>query len=242
VLSYRNAARILANALPDEFDELMVTLSKFRIDTDEMVAPGKNKSRIALKMEGLLNPLGWNETRIRADLHVETIAKEINLRFGTKRSEKKFETVRRRYKVANLIDGHKIDFIKGRVAFDMEWNSKDQTFDRDLYAARTFYECGIINAGVLLTRSAELIPLFTEVARRVEMKNFQNKYGASTTWMKKLLYRLDAGRGGGCPVLALGIRPALVSDFDEWKDRHPVVRHAATFDVDTGAEDEDDLW
>lgn len=38
------------------------------------------------------------------------------------------------------IDGHNIDFIKGRVAFDLEWNSKDQTFDRDLLAMRTYYD------------------------------------------------------------------------------------------------------
>ena len=30
------------------------------------------------------------------------------------------------------IDGHNIDFIKEKVAFDLEWNSKDQTFDLSL--------------------------------------------------------------------------------------------------------------
>lgn len=224
VLSYRNAARILANALPTEFNELMQTLSRFRIETEEMVAPGKNKSQIALKMEGLLNPLGWNETRIRADLHVETIAKELNPHFGSKRSAKRFDTVHYHYKVANLIDGHKIDFIKGRVAFDMEWNSKDQTFDRDLYAMRAFYDAGIISAGVLLTRDASLAPLFKEIGSRVEIKDFKSKYGASTTWMGKLTYRLDAGRAGGCPILAIGIKPEVVEDFSAWKDAHQVIR------------------
>jgi hypothetical protein len=206
-----------------------------------MVAPGKNKSRIALKMEGLLNPLGWNETRIRADLHVETIAKEINLRFGTKRSEKKFETVRRRYKVANLIDGHKIDFIKGRVAFDMEWNSKDQTFDRDLYAMRAFYDAGIISAGVLLTRDSTLAPLFKEIGSRVEIKDFKSKYGASTTWMGKLTYRLDAGRAGGCPILAIGIKPEVVEDYADWKDANPVIRSEIDLgDISEPTEEDDE--
>ena len=112
------------------------------------------------------------------------------------------------YVVRGFIDGHKIDFIKNRIAFDLEWNSKDQTFDRDLYAARTFYECGIMSAAVLLTRSASLAPLFGENQNRVDMNDFKAKFGASTTWMGKLKYRLDAGRGGGCPVLALGIKPA----------------------------------
>ena len=39
------------------------------------------------------------------------------------------------------------------------------------------------------------------------------KYGASTTWMGKLDYRLNAGRPGGCPVLALGITPHLITDL-----------------------------
>lgn len=247
VHSYRNAARILAHACTAEFREITERLMEFRIRTEDIVASGGNKSQIAKTMERMLNPLGWNETRIRGDLFITKmiVTHEEKRRVAGKNRGQTVTEQRQReelYKVNGFIDGHKIDFVKGRVSFDLEWNSKDQTFDRDLYAARTFYECGIISAGVLLTRSAELIPLFTEVARRVEMKNFQNKYGASTTWMKKLLYRLDAGRGGGCPVLALGIRPALVSDFDEWKDSHPVVRQAATFDVDTGAEDEEDLW
>ncbi|PWC32623.1 BglII/BstYI family type II restriction endonuclease [Azospirillum sp. TSO35-2] len=247
VHSYRNAARILAYACAPEFREITERLMEFRIRTEDIVASGGNKSQIAKTMERMLNPLGWNETRIRGDLFITKmiVTHEEKRRVAGKNRGQTVTEQRQReelYQVKGFIDGHKIDFVKGRVSFDLEWNSKDQTFDRDLYAARTFYECGIINAGVLLTRSAELVPLFTEVARRVDGKNFQNKYGASTTWMKKLLYRLDAGRGGGCPVLALGIRPALVSDFDEWKERHPVVRHAAVFDVDSGADDEDDLW
>lgn len=41
------------------------------------------------------------------------------------------------------------------------------------------------------------------------------KYGASTTWMGKLLYRLNAGRNGGCPVLAVGITPHCIEDWSE---------------------------
>ena len=103
-------------------------------------------------------------------------------------------------------DTHKVDYLKGRVAFDLEWNSKDQTFDRDLFAFRTFHEYGRISVGILLTRSAELNPVFS----RLEVKE---KYGASTTWMGKLLPRLNAGRGGGCPILAFGITPRLITDW-----------------------------
>jgi len=100
----------------------------------------------------------------------------------------------------------------------LEWNSKDQTFDRDLYALRAFHECGIISVGVLVTRSASLNPVFEVVPQLNKQgdevgKTVRAKYGASTTWMGKLLYRLNAGRHGGCPVLVFGITPRLITDW-----------------------------
>lgn len=234
VHSYRNAARILAHACPEEFREITARLMEFRIRTRDIVASGGNKSQIAKSMEERLHPSGWHETRIRGDLLITKM-----IATGEQRGVRGGGQIEEVYKVRGFIDGHKVDFVKGRVAFDMEWNSKDQTFDRDLYAMRTFYECGIVSAGVLLTRSGQMKDLFAEVAKRVEVKNFHTKYGASTTWMKKLLYRLEAGRGGGCPVLALGMRPALVSDFDRWKQENPVIRQVE-FDLDgSSGEDEE---
>ena len=187
--SYRNASRILAAANAAELTELIGTLMSFKIRTKDIVAPGGNKSRIAKDMEELLFPKGWYESRIRGDLMVSKQTVLPNLTFDgeqPRKAEKKSRTTNQLYKIDGFIDGHKIDFVKNRVAFDMEWNSKDQTFDRDLYAARTFYECGIIDAGVLLTRSAALAPVFAEIGSRVEISNFKGKYGASTTWMGKL--------------------------------------------------------
>jgi CRISPR-associated protein Csd2 len=244
VQSYRNAARILASASPDEFGELLQALNSFRIATAELVKGGGNKSEIARKMDALLNPRGWYETRVRGDMLFQTLTVEPNPLHGTKRSQKRTVLVPRAYRIMNIIDGHKIDFVKKRVAFDMEWNSKDQTFDRDLYAMRTFYEAGIINAGVLLTRDTSLKHIFAEIGRRVEIKDFKSKYGASTTWMGKLTYRLDAGRGGGCPILAIGIKPPVISDFEEWKGQHPIIKTGITPDElvegDTGEEAGDD--
>ena len=115
--------------------------------------------------------------------------------------------------IEGYIDGHNIDFLKNRVAFDLEWNSKDQTFDRDLLAMRTYFDCGLIDVGVIVTRSEELNDIF-----RKEKDNMGNslirKYGASTTWIGKLIYRLDSRRNGGCPILAIGIRKECVEGND----------------------------
>jgi len=123
------------------------------------------------------------------------------------------------YTRQGFLDGHRIDFLNGRVALDLEWNSKDQTYDRDLYAFSAFYEAGAIDVGVILTRGASLDNTFFRSLGKVLNKDgtagkddVYRKFGASTTWMGKLLYRLDAGRNGGCPVLAIGITPDCVAE------------------------------
>jgi len=112
-------------------------------------------------------------------------------------------------------DTHKIDYLKNGVAFDLEWNSKDQTFDRDLYAFRTFFEYKKISVGILVTRSNDLDPYFESLGKYNDMngieRKYKEKYGASTTHWGKLIPRLEAGRSGGCPVLAFGITQKLLS-------------------------------
>jgi hypothetical protein len=180
VHDYRHAAAILATEFREEFAELLGALRIFRLTVGDITVGGGNESNVPKILARTLRPLGWKEEQMKAEMVVD----------GT--------TVRS--------DTHKVDFIKGRVAFDLEWNSKDQTFDRDLFAFRTFHEFGKISAAVLLTRSASLNPVFRTLG-------IQAKYGASTTWMGKLLPRIGAGRGGGCPILVLGITPRLISDL-----------------------------
>lgn len=196
VHNYRHAAEVLATGCPVEFAELITALSQFRLTTADILAKGGNESQIPKRLSSLLRPLQWYETRIRGDLVVTV---ETHTNDGLERTETRLD---------DFMDGHKVDFVKNRVAFDLEWNSKDQTFDRDLYAFRAFHEAGVISAAVLLTRSAELNDVFKGLG-------VMPKYGASTTWMGKLLYRLKAGRNGGCPVLVLGITPKLIEDWPQ---------------------------
>jgi len=218
VYSYRHAAAILANSYPDELAQIERALLDFQITVREIGMPGGNESDMPKKFSRTLRPEGWVETRIQGDLLVRS--KEYDEVFQDNGKTKKVKLPEREPRlIENFIDGHKIDYVKGRVAFDLEWNSKDQTFDRDLYALRAFHECGLISAGVLVTRSASLNPVF-EVVQQLNKqgeeigKTVKAKYGASTTWMGKLLYRLNAGRHGGCPVLVFGITPRLITDWD----------------------------
>lgn len=226
VYSYRSAATILAMSHREEFGELCQALRDFTITEAMIRTAGGNESEIPKLLSASLRPKEWRETIIRGDLHVQKIAKRyVTTGKGGKalnkpRYEKmEPETIKRE----KYLDGHKVDYVKGKVAFDLEWNSKDQTFDRDLYAFSAFAQTGVIDVGVLVTRGSEMTdfikglgPALTK-SGQVEMKDGKprttaGKYGASTTWMGKLLYRLNAGRNGACPVLVFGITPRCVVD------------------------------
>lgn len=202
VYSYRNAALILSEAHPVEFAELMDALRAFELTSEIIAKSGGNESDVPKLVSKFLRPLGWQETTIQADLLVKLLWREAGL---DAKGKPRTVAMTREMTKARFLDGHKVDYVKGRVAFDLEWNSKDQTFDRDLYAFSAFSQCGVIDVGVLLTRSASLNPVFKAMG-------LMAKYGASTTWMGKLLYRLNAGRNGSCPVLAIGIRPECIVD------------------------------
>lgn len=175
---FKHAAVILKHEFPVEFAEVCNALRLFKFSIDDVTAPGGNESQIPKKFSNLLRPLGWQEKQMKAEMKID--------------------------EEHHSIDTHKVDYLKGRVAFDLEWNSKDQTFDRDLYAFKAFFDYSKISLGILVTRSNELDAWFKSL-------NLFGKYGASTTHMGKLLPRLKAGRNGGCPVLVFGITTKLLS-------------------------------
>ena len=203
--NYNHAAEILSQAFASDFNELIEALRHLKITVEEIKKSGGNESPIPPKFSEVLDPLGWKEIRISGDLIIHFYPRrgETRGRFEDRPSNSTT--------LNNYIDGHNIDFLKGRIACDIEWNSKDQTYDRDLFAFRTYYECGIISAAVIITRSESLNPVFRSLG-------VMQKYGASTTWMGKLLPRLDSRRHGGCPILAIGITPRSVIDFGDGKD------------------------
>lgn len=178
---FKHAAAILAMEFPKEFKEIIETLREFRFRKSDLLKAGGNESNIPKIVSKIVRPKGWLERNLTAELNVFEIDGKTKKAKGT------------------ISHGsHKVDYLKGRVAFDLEWNSKDQTFDRDLYAFRAFFEYDALSVGVLLTRSNELDPLFKKL-------KINSKYGASTTHIGKLIPRLEAGRSGGCPVLVFGI-------------------------------------
>lgn len=207
IYSYRNAAAILSTNFQDQFKSIVCGLEAFEISREMIRIPGGSKGPIAKYVDTLFREEhGWREARISADLHVKLL------------HAKQKDRVLAEYVREGFLDGHRIDFLNNRVALDLEWNSKDQTYDRDLYAFSAFYEAGAIDLGIIITRGNALDGNFLKGLGKVLKKDgsegeeeVYKKFGSSTTWMGKLLYRLDAGRNGGCPVLAIGITPNCVT-------------------------------
>ena len=192
VYDWRHASTVISVDCPDEWEDLCQALRAFSFTERQVRMPGGSKSEIPKTFSRILKPKDWHESKLTAKRVVDDSVVEE--------------------------DSHKIDFLKGRIACDLEWNSKDQTFDRDLYAFSAFWAYSRISAGVLVTRSNELDPWFAKLGNalnkdgEVTDKLVKAKYGASTTHMGKLIPRLSAGRSGGCPVLLFGITTKLLRE------------------------------
>jgi hypothetical protein len=96
---------------------------------------------------------------------------------------------------------HKVDCYKNQVGLEIEWSNKDPFYDRDLNNFRLLFDLRVISVGIIITKSNDLLDIFKPL--KLE------KFGTSTTWMRKLLPRIEGGGGGGCPILVFGITKSL---------------------------------
>lgn len=124
---FKHAAAILAKEFPEAFDEICQALRKFRFTVEDVITPGGSESQIPKRFSAILRPLGWKEEQLTAKVIVSD--QEVSH------------------------DTHKVDYIKGRIALDLEWNSKDQTYDRALDALKGFFRYGRISAAILIVRT-----------------------------------------------------------------------------------------
>ena len=199
-LNYGHALEIISISYAKQWSEVEECLRKLVITHSDITEAGGSESAIPKKFDDVLYPYGWREIRISGDLHVKLFQRKHGCHKGNFE-----ETPTENITINQFVDGHNVDFIKGKVALDLEWNSKDQTFDRDILAMRTYFECGIIDVGIIVTRAENLNDIFSKLG-------VKSKYGASTTWIGKLKYRLDSRRQGGCPILAIGIKKENVKE------------------------------
>lgn len=186
----RDAAAVIQNTNPDEFEEIVAVLSEFRLNREDIVVPGGSKGTVATRLDGRFRELGWREGRYDREITSKLLLMPYR-RGGERRATEKTTKV--------LSEGYKVDNVKGKIALDVEWHAKDGNLDRDVGAYRALYDVGIIAAGVVITRSYQEI---RDLALKLGRDAFKT---TTTTTLEKLEPRMTRGDAGGCPLLALGI-------------------------------------
>ncbi len=169
------------------YEEIYNFLEKFELLKSEIIAGGGNESKIPKKVKEYFISRGWD-----------------------------FE---RKFVFSKTIDGvtydsctYKIDLYheKSKIALDVEWNSKDSIFNRDLGNFRVLHENNVIHLGIIFTRTHEEImeiakSLDYELGTEDKPRPISGKYGASTTNFNKLKEKLDLGISGTCPIFGIAI-------------------------------------
>lgn len=139
VHEWRNACAVLKEAHPDEWRDLLDVLRGFRLLRSEILHPGKNKSRIARRLDIPFYDRGWQEKRFDTSIVVDGIINESPT--------------------------HKVDCFKNQVGIEVEWNNKDPFYDRDLNNFRLLFELRTLDVGVLITRCDELQDIFVALGK-----------------------------------------------------------------------------
>jgi hypothetical protein len=114
-------------------------------------------------------------------------------------------------------EGYLVDNFKNRIVLDVEWNAKDGNLDRDLASYRSWFEAGVISAGVIITKDRLSL---LNLARRIwaeyqstldpaEHSRMPIDLTTSTvTAFDKAQMRVRRGVMGSCPVLIVGATEA----------------------------------
>src|SRR5947209_4339981 len=109
----RHACAILSVDFPNELRDVVECLQEFRLLRGEIEVGGGGKTKIARRFDSFLAARDWKEKSIKV---------------GRQIGERLVES-----------ETHKVDFSKGRVAVEVEWNNKDPFFSRDLNAFRLLH-------------------------------------------------------------------------------------------------------
>jgi len=144
VHEWKHACAVLRGDFPNEFQDIIETLSGFRLRRSWILAGGGGLSLISQAIDGELSKRGWEQKGFETQFVVDGTA----------------------------IDSptHKIDCYKNRVALEIEWNNKDPFFDRDLNNFRLLFDLRAISVGVIITRCDELETVFKSLGKKIADK------------------------------------------------------------------------
>ena len=191
-----SASAVMKAVCPVEWAEIVEVLSSYRLDPKFWLKAGGNRGDIAEQIDGEFYKRGWRETRLDIETRGILIAKDLS-KVG------ELPVIRQ--------EGYLVDNFKNRIVLDVEWNAKDGNLDRDLASYRSWFEAGMISAGVIITKDRlSLLAL----ARRI-WDEYQSALPeesrvtklpidlttSTVTAFDKAQMRVRRGVMGACPVL-----------------------------------------
>lgn len=142
VRAINNADLILTSRFADEGESLVEALLSYQLDVeDALVRRGGGLAEHTQDLAAKLNRFGWTKNEI-------TIAEEVSF-------SQRFETT------TTVSTTHEIDHLAensdgSKLAIEIEWNNKDEFFDRDFQSIRRLHEMHLIELGVIITRGSSL--------------------------------------------------------------------------------------
>lgn len=191
-----SASAVIKAVCPNEWADIVNVLENYRLDPKYWLKAGGNRGDIAAHIDEEFGKRGWRETRL--DLETR------GLLFGKDGNQVGELPVIRQ-------EGYLVDNFKNRIVLDVEWNAKDGNLDRDLAAYRSWFEAGIISAGVIITKDRlSLLALarriwdayqatFPEESRVAKLPI--DLTTSTVTAFDKAQMRVRRGVMGSCPVL-----------------------------------------
>ncbi|NNM77447.1 restriction endonuclease [Sphingomonas sp. ID1715] len=198
-----SAAAVMQAVCPEEWADIVHVLSTYRLNPSSWLKAGGNRGDIAEQIDEEFAKRGWRETRL--DLETRGI---LYLKSGEKLGE--LPPVYQ--------EGYLVDNFKNRIVLDVEWNAKDGNLDRDLASYRSWFEAGVISAGVIITKDRLAL---LNLARRI-WSDYQSTLPAeqrsarlpidlttsTVTAFDKAQMRMRRGVMGSCPVLIVAATEA----------------------------------
>lgn len=135
----RHASAILFKDFPNEWEDIIVVLSNFRLRKSWIIKAGGRKSSIAQSIDDAFYAKGWVEKKFETAITVDGDSRESPT--------------------------HAVDYFKNRIAVEVEWNNKNPFYDRDLNNFRMLFDLKVISVGIIITRCDELQDIFNELGR-----------------------------------------------------------------------------
>lgn len=198
-----SACAVMKAVCPSEWSDIVEVLSTYRLNPQSWLRAGGNRGDIAEQIDSEFHVRGWRETRLDLSTHGILFSKD-----GVKVGE--LEPIYQQ--------GYLVDNFKNRIVLDVEWNAKDGNLDRDLASYRSWFEAGVISAGVIITKDR---PALLSLARKLwsdhqltlaeadRVKKLPIDLTTSTvTAFDKAEMRVRRGVMGSCPVLIVAATEA----------------------------------